>query len=388
MLPALLAASTLGFGLAVYAHLLRRTGLRIFGIALGVTAAAAAWSFRRQTIQMGVLEIPAYGTALGVALIAGWWLTVKLARQEPKLAGVQDALIVAGVCGLLVGRASYVLISAKRLPDLEILALRQGGLLGMGALLGGLLGTYVFLRRFKLDFWAWLDTVGPAFALGVVLVRVGCYLNGCDYGTRLYEGAPGWLLTLGRFERWSSSSEGLIEGPAAWIDQVVSGAITPDQPFAQPVHPAQLYEAVGALLLLLLAYFMRRREAPRGQVGLAIVFAYSALRFVVEVWRGDEGRGQLGPHLHPTVLLSIGLLLFAAAFAYGPAASVERGPRRMAALGVSLVPAGLGALLVSRSAQAIQPSISQWLALLTAGWAAYCWTLTIPRKATTSGDSS
>ena len=93
--------------------------------------------------------------------------------------------------------------------------------------------------------------------------------------------------------------------------------------------------------------------------------------------------------MHPTVLLTIGLLLFAAAFAYGPATSVERGRARVAALVASLVPAALASLVVSRHANPMQLSMTQWLALVLAGWVAHCWTLTKrpPEAKAASADS-
>ena len=374
LLPALLAVSLLGFGLSVYAHILRRTGLRTFGLASGVTAGAAGWAFRHQTLTLAKLEVPAYGTALGLALICGWGLTLRLASPPPRLERqLQDTLVVSAVCGLLASRASFVLVSSDRFPELEFLALRQGGLLGMGALLGGLLGAYLFCRQLALDFWQWLDWVAPGFVLGTALVRVGCYLNGCGYGVPLAENAPGWLSALGRFPRWQDPVDGPIEGSAAWLQQVVQGRLEPEATWTHPVHPVQLYEAVGALGLLLFAWLLTRRRLPTGQTGLAIVFGYVMLRFVVEAFRGDIERGLWGPSLHPAVLLGIGLLLFAAAFAYGPATSLPTGRVRIGALLACLVPAASFALLMRHHATPTQPSLSQWLALLAAGWTAHGW---------------
>jgi hypothetical protein len=167
-----------------------------------------------------------------------------------------------------------------------------------------------------------------------------------------------------------------VEGPAAWIDQVVSGALSPEQQFTHALHPVQLYEAAGGLALLLFAHFMSRRAHLKGQLGLSVVFGYAVLRFVIEVWRGDAGRGLLGPVLHPGVLLTIGLLLFATAFAYGPSNTFKTRRARWMALAGSLFPALLALLLVSRDAAPLQPSISSWLALAVAGWVAHAWTLT------------
>jgi hypothetical protein len=71
------------------------------------------------------------------------------------------------------------------------------------------------------------------------------------------------------------------------------------------------------------------------------------------------------------------LLIFAAAFAFGPAQSIARGVRRRVAVALSIALAG-GAYLVLRplhgaAAQAVALSTSQWISLLTALCAAFAW---------------
>jgi hypothetical protein len=149
----------------------------------------------------------------------------------------------------------------------------------------------------------------------------------------------------------------------------------------------QLYEVAGALVLLALVLWMRRRNFEKGQTGLAALLGYGLLRFVVEIWRGDVDRGLLGPHLHPAVLLGVGLMLFAVAFAYGPALSIPRGRRRILALLGSTFPALFCALLMARDATPIRPSVSQWLALARAGGAAHAWTRTGRAQSRTASNS-
>jgi phosphatidylglycerol:prolipoprotein diacylglycerol transferase len=299
-------------------------------------------------------------------------------------ASTQNALVVSGVCGLLAARLSFMPVAHQAELDLDLLAFRQGGLLGAGAVLGGIAGAYVFFKRIG-GFWPWLDAAAPAFCASILLVRIGCYLYGCDYGTRLTASAPRWLAAAGRFPRWQDPDQATVRGSPPWLDQVAAGQLEPAQAFAHPVHPLQLYEAAGGLALLALACLMLRRQARAGQTGLTVLLGYAVMRFVFELHSGDPLRGWWGPHLSPSVLSTIGLLPFAAAFAYGPGTSIPPGTKRRLALAACLLPAALSLWLV-RGSQPVQLTLTQWMALLAAGWVAHAWSTL--ERATSDAETS
>ena len=57
-----------------------------------------------------------------------------------------------------------------------------------------------------------------------------------------------------------------------------------------PLHPVQLYEAAGELLLFFALSLLGRRKRWDGQVLVAYLLGYAVLRFVVELFRGDAAR--------------------------------------------------------------------------------------------------
>jgi phosphatidylglycerol:prolipoprotein diacylglycerol transferase len=59
----------------------------------------------------------------------------------------------------------------------------QGGVVAYGALLGGLLGMLLFVRRHRLPLLGLGDLVTPSIMLGLALGRIGCLLNGCCFGS-------------------------------------------------------------------------------------------------------------------------------------------------------------------------------------------------------------
>jgi prolipoprotein diacylglyceryltransferase len=285
-----------------------------------------------------------------------------------------NCVIVSALGALLLSRLAFVVATLHEQPKLDWLALKQGGLLGIAAVAGASLGAALYLRKHELSIWKWLDVAAPALALGVVLIRSGCYLHGCDHGLRLSADAPEWLAELGTFPRWGDPDQAPVGGALAWVQQVTSGTISPEQLHAQPVHPTQLYEAVTGLVFLGLCWYGIPRRRFDGQLGLSLLLVYALSRFLLDTLRADVPRGLLGPHLELRVYLPLGLALFAIAFAYGPALSIASARQRNLLMLLSLLPA-LFALWFSwwHTGPASQLSISQWLALLTAGAAAHAW---------------
>lgn len=141
------------------------------------------------------------------------------------------------------------------------------------ALYGGLalaLATSALLARvLRLPLWRTADSAVPALAAGIVLMRTGCYLNGCCFGT---------VTSVPWGVRYPT-------GSPAWAHQVLTGNIglLDLTGRTKPVHPTQLYEMIAALALSVLAvWLLARRDhtgAPRTPSG--IPFLAFALGFTV-----------------------------------------------------------------------------------------------------------
>jgi phosphatidylglycerol:prolipoprotein diacylglycerol transferase len=115
--------------------------------------------------------------------------------------------------------------------------------------------------------WTTGDLVAPGIALGHVIGRVGCLLAGCCYGRPT--DVP-WAITF--------------TDPAA--------ALNVGTPLSIPLHPTQLYDAGAELLILgvLLATERRGQKFPGRTFWLYLVL-YAISRFIIEFYRGDDGRG-------------------------------------------------------------------------------------------------
>ena len=57
-----------------------------------------------------------------------------------------------------------------------------------------------------------------------------------------------------------------------------------------PLHPVQLYEAGAELVLFFALSLLGRRKRWDGQVLVAYLLAYAAVRYTIELFRGDVAR--------------------------------------------------------------------------------------------------
>ncbi|WP_281951413.1 prolipoprotein diacylglyceryl transferase [Nitrosophilus kaiyonis] len=129
------------------------------------------------------------------------------------------------------------------------------GIRGMsyhGALIGFLIATYLYSRKFKKDFWLLMDLVAISVPLGYIFGRIGNFLN-----------------------------------------QELIGRVT-DVPWGIYVngtlrHPSQLYEALlEGFLTFLIIYLYRKRKRFNGELILLYGFLYGFFRFIAEFFRAPD----------------------------------------------------------------------------------------------------
>jgi phosphatidylglycerol:prolipoprotein diacylglycerol transferase len=237
---------------------------------------------------LGETPIHAYGFLIAVALILGWTLSLRLARNDKLPAdqlGTGYVLSVAG--GLLAARLMWLF----QHPEHEggpgaILQLQAGGLSGFGGVLAGLIIAGVFCQSKKIPPWAWLDCAAPAFLLGVVIERVGAFLAGADFG---YYVDPDFFLAVA-FPADSPVYE-YQRRDLAGMRMPLDHSLT--------VHPSQLYAASVAAVATGLSFLVRARRQYSGQVALFALGSFAVTRFLVE----DSFRYDMTPEVAGPVTL-------------------------------------------------------------------------------------
>ncbi len=373
--PALLLLSLVGAVVAALGHRARARDVTGLGAAMALAAASAAFGLRGKEATLGPLPLYGFGVMLCAGLFAGWFLCLAHSERDglPREASA-ETYFAAAVAGLVGARLLYVLTNLHDFGSVvDALAFRSGGLVFYGGVLGGFAGSLVHARRRGLDWFAWADAAAPSLALGSMLGRMGCYFAGCDYGLPLGPGASAFLVRLGTFPRWSDEVAGPGAGSPAWVEQVLHRGLPFERTASQPVHPAQLYEAVASCAILVLLVVLRTRKQFRGQVFLAFVSLYGAMRFLLETIRDDPERGSYGPTAAPRVLVALGLVALSAAFVVGPLRSLVRPASRAMALALATAVPVVAYLALASRRQALALSTSQWIALGSSFAAAYVW---------------
>lgn len=254
-----------------------------------------------------LLQLPLGGRAFevhafGVMVALGLALGTVLAVREARLRGVDPLLVrdlsLWGLAACLIGaRIADIAANGRAAWDecldavdtqstvgaidacTRPLRLWEGGLVFYGGVAGGLLMVWWFTRRHGMDLRATLDLVTPSVPLGHVLGRMGCLLAGCCWGKPTAAGFP-----LGI---------SFPDGSAAFRELSGMGGLAPLATRTPLLHPTQIYEAVGELLLFVVVWLRRGRTRFHGELALTWLAGYSALRFVIELFRGDPSRAFL-----------------------------------------------------------------------------------------------
>lgn len=215
------------------------------------------------------LTLHTYGALLAVAFLAGLFV----AHREAKRAGLDPARItdmaVYVLIGGLVGARLLLLVVDWRTyyeNPRDLLTLLQSGGVFYGGLIGAFPVAWWYARRHNLDAWPTADVLAPGVAIGQAIGRLGCFAAGCCWGRSC--DLP-WAVTF--------------KNPYT--------ARQVGTPLDIPLHPTQLYESLATALIFLLLLFLARHKKFHGQVAVAYVSLYAAVRFGIEFFRGDAARG-------------------------------------------------------------------------------------------------
>ena len=245
------------------------------------------WSSR---IHFGVTP---FGAALALGLCIGWAVCLRSALQHGLDREWMTRCLGAAVLGGILGaRLGYVLLCAPReVPLSECFRFNTGGLFGYGAYFGGALGAAWASRDRGRQLRRWLDLGSPTFLAVIAVTRVGCYLEGSDFGRPTGPSIPRFLRNFGTYPRWNPMADGSFGGPPAWLHHVSDFGLSTDSVTSLATHPTQLYELLLVLILGGIAIRSNRAKAFDGRTFLLIALSYSAGRYFLEMLRGDPDRG-------------------------------------------------------------------------------------------------
>lgn len=229
------------------------------------------------------LVAPGFFAMLALACLLTTLLLVRHARRDGDDVADVIGVAMAMYAGAIVGGIAVpaVVETLDRLVSGGELWIGWAGMTSWAGFAGGFTASWLAVRRFRSITWRrFLDLSAAPLGLATCVARLGCFLAGCDFGR--VSSVP-WAL---RFPA----------GSPAWRAHVDAGWVPRTRAASLPVHPSQLYEAALGLALVGLALYLRRRGGLRpGGRFLVVVGAYAIGRFALELLRGDDARGGLGP---------------------------------------------------------------------------------------------
>jgi phosphatidylglycerol:prolipoprotein diacylglycerol transferase len=246
------------------------------------------------------LPVFGYGMMVLSGFLAALWFSFARAKAvgySPEL--IMDSAFYVLISGVAGGRLAY-LIQYRHVvfpPGIGIgeaifraVNLSEGGLVLLGALVGGGLGVVGFFWSRRLSILEFADLLMPAVFIGVGFGRIGCLLNGCCFGDRC---ALPWAIQFPK-------------GSVTWMILVERGFISPEALATLPLHPTQIYSSLdGFILAAVTAIYYWYRRHPGDVLALGCLL-YSITRFFVEFLRADE-MGQLGTGLTISQLYCLGI---------------------------------------------------------------------------------
>ena len=203
---------------------------------------------KNDLFSIGPFTVHGYGLMIAIGVLSAYYMVEYRAKKKQMDWEKVFPLTVWSVLGGFLG--SKILYLLTRLPDILANPALLGssikdGFVVYGGIIGGILTAWIYCKCTKWNFWKIFDIAMPAVAMAQGFGRIGCLLAGCCYGIEL-------LLPT----------------------QIISSVL----------------DFANCFVLLALS----KKLKTDGQVASCYLIFYSIGRFVLEYFRGDLIRGNVG----------------------------------------------------------------------------------------------
>jgi phosphatidylglycerol---prolipoprotein diacylglyceryl transferase len=221
-------------------------------------------------INIDFLNIHNYeGIYFFIAIISGVIFFIYTCKKDNiNLDMMFEGVLYSFIAAIIFGRLTDFILwnPAVFLSNpLELLIFWHGGFTVTGAVFGALVTGYVYTKIKKLHFFFHIKYCIPPILIGQVIGRFGCFLNGdCA-------GIPTNLPWGMEFSHKS----------VAYLNYF------PNFPH---LHPTQLYEILGNLILLIFILLTEKNEWITNRRIVFYAIGYGFIRFIVEFFRNDAVR--------------------------------------------------------------------------------------------------
>tara|TARA_E500000331_G_scaffold341337_1_gene373623 strand:+ start:21 stop:800 length:780 start_codon:yes stop_codon:yes gene_type:complete len=217
-------------------------------------------------LNIGFLVIRWYSLAYIFGILIGWWLGKKIILKKFNNLNFKfnveefDNLVTYLIISLIVGgRLGYILfynLEYYLLNPLNILKVWEGGMSFHGALLGIIVGTFLFGLKKKISTFFLLDVIACVAPIGIFFGRIANFINGELVGknTDVY-----WGVIFPNIDNISR-------------------------------HPSQLYEAFleGIILFVIINIIMFKKNYKIGSCSSMFLIFYGIFRIFSELFREPD----------------------------------------------------------------------------------------------------
>ncbi len=202
------------------------------------------------------LTVYSYGLLVATGMLVVFCLAV---LRAPRLGfsknAVSDLVLALFVSGVVGARFFYVLQHVEEYSShpMKVFSIQEGGLVWYGGFIFAMGAGFVYAGVRRLPALRLFDFFAPFTPLAHAIGRLGCFLNGCCFG-RFTESPFGVLL------------------PGEAVKRL----------------PVQIIEAIFLFLLSGFLFALSYKKRREGELFICYVALYSAGRFILEFWRGDQ----------------------------------------------------------------------------------------------------
>ena len=243
-----------------------------------------------------------YGVLMALGILIGVWLTLREGKRK-KLTedDILDMCLVIIPSGVVGARLYYVIFEWASYASNPIRALYiwEGGLAIYGAVIGGLIGMFIYSRVKKIRFLKLADCIAPGLVLAQAIGRWGNFFNQEAFGLPINNGELMWFPFAVYIEGYHTFN---------------------GQPCSNPYHMATFfYESVWCLIVFIILWSCRRKFKHDGDAILSYAALYGLERMFVERLRGDslyiiKPGGAIAAGIRVSEMLSFILVVAIAAF--------------------------------------------------------------------------
>ncbi|MEO0137920.1 MAG: prolipoprotein diacylglyceryl transferase family protein [candidate division WOR-3 bacterium] len=175
-------------------------------------------------------------------------------------------VMVWGLIFAIIGSKLFTLTPVEffdRIKNSSILSVHERVYIGW--LIGGMIGIKIFRKilGFKFDLF---DIFAFALPAGFALMRIGCLFGGCCFGKPA--NLP-WAIVY-------------AQNSPCYDYHLYNNLLKLNATISLPVHPAQIYEIIAMIIIILLLLYITRYLKKPGSLGYSYLVLHSIFRFFID----------------------------------------------------------------------------------------------------------